>query len=65
MAHDVLSSESTLLFIQEELSYDLITKVKIFIHEYFLVPLLVLDYNASRKTKFLHQRENGPRDVLP
>lgn len=54
MAYDLFSSEMRLLFIQEAESYDLITKKGIYIHEYFLVPLLVLDCNASRKAKFLH-----------
>lgn len=43
MAHDLFSSETRLLqnyyFIQEAESYDLITKVRIFIDKYFLVPL--------------------------
>jgi len=51
-----------LLFIQEVevlgflhpvISYDLITEVRVFIDEYFLASLSILDYNASRKSKFL------------
>lgn len=63
MAHDLFSSETRLLFIQEAESYDLITKIRVFIDEYVLVPLL--DYNAGRKKKFLHQHDNGPRATLP
>lgn len=64
MAYDFFSSETRLLFIQEAESCDVITKIKIFVDDYFLVPLLVLDYDASRKAKFLHQHDNGPRDAL-
>lgn len=65
MAYDFFSSETRLLFIQEAESYNVIIKIRFFIDEYFLVPLLVLDYNASRKAQFLHQYDNGPRDALP
>lgn len=46
-------------------SYDLITKVRISIDVYFLAPLLVLDYNASRNAKFPNPHDNEPREALP
>lgn len=43
--------------------YDLITKVRVSIDDYFLAPLLGLVYNASRNAKFLDPHDNEPRDA--